>query len=147
MKRLLSILLLVATLWIPAQAQQKTNSPCKISPPSSLPYTTGELQDIFRTYNREYWDGKLPATVVVWTALPGKKIAETDVLPDGRFIIRLDSTRNSVEVIAKQSILHEMAHIKTWGDQCHVDGKPNQCDRWLAEIHRIMLEGALDDII
>jgi hypothetical protein len=127
-----------------SQAPKPRTAPCAAP---RLPYTPGELQDIFKTYNRTYWDGKLPETVVVWTALPGKLFGQTHQEADGRFVIKLDSAKNGYEIVAKTTILHEMAHIKTWGDQCHITGQPDQCSRWLAEIHRIMLEGAFDDLI
>ena len=144
MRRLLSILLVITTLWLPAQAQQTTSSPCKAP---ALPYTTGELQDIEKSYNREYWDGKLPAVTVVWTALNGKRFGETHQDENGRFVIRLDVLKNREQLVAKTTLLHEMAHVKTWGDTCHVEGQPDNCRRWLAEIHRIMLEGAFDDLV
>jgi hypothetical protein len=149
MRRLTKLLtsILLVTLWLPAQAQQiKTPlpSPCKVQP---LPYTPGELQDIFKTYNGKYWSGKLPHTVIVWTALGTRKFGETTQDEGGRFIIRLDSAKNREQIIAKTTILHEMAHVKTWGDTCHVVDKPDDCARWLAEIHRIMAEGAFDDLV
>src|SRR5271156_2307274 len=149
MRRLLISILLLATLWLPAQAQKFPLPPQKKPTPvcevPSLPYTVGQLQDIFTTFNRMYWDGKLPATVVVWTAL--KEYGETDKLPDGRFVIRLDSVKNQETNVAKTTILHEMCHIKTWGDPCHVKADHPDCSRWLIELHRIMLEGAFDDLV
>src|SRR5271170_509952 len=103
MRPLIGILLL-ATLWVPAQAQRtpllppQQKKPTLVCETPSLPYTAGQLQDIFKTFNRMYWDGKLPATVVVWTAL--KEYGETDKLPDGRFIIRLDSVKNQETNVA-----------------------------------------------
>ena len=115
-------------------------------PAPALPFTSGELQDIFKSYNRMYWDGKLVNAQVVWTALDNK-YGETSQADDGRFTIRLDVIKNREANVAKTTILHEMCHLKTWGDQCHVTGKPDQCRRFYAELHRIMLEGAFDDIL
>ena len=131
---LVSLLLVVAVL----PAQQKPESP--------LPFTTGELQDIYDTYNREYWDGKLPKATVVWTA-HDHKYGETRQDPDGRFRVRLDVIKNRESNVAKTTILHEMCHVKTWGEKCHMAGVDGSCRRFYIELHRIMLEGAFDDIL
>jgi len=147
MRRLLSSILLVMTLWLPAQAQKPPHllpNPCQAAP---LPYTPGELQDIFNTYNRQYWDGKLPKTTVIWTALKDR-YGDTNIENNGSFVIRLDVLKNKEQNVAKTTLLHEMCHVKTWGEQCHVEGAKNgDCTRWLRELHRIMLEGAFDDIV
>jgi len=148
MRRLTRLALLASALLlaVPALAQ-KAPAPAPICDAVPPPFTSGDLQDIFETYNREYWDGKLPATVVVWTGLKDR-YGETNVLPDGRFVIRLDVLRNREANVARTTILHEMCHVKTWGDSCHVKGaKVQDCSRWLAELHRIMLEGAFDDLV
>jgi len=142
MRSLLSILLLLI-LWVPTQAQQvKKPTPC---PVAALPFTTGELQDVFDTYNRQYWDGKLPKTHVIWTAL-SKRFGETVKEDDGSFTIKLDVSWNVLPNVAKTTLLHEMCHIKTWGESCHI-GTQGDCTRWQRELHRIMLEGAFDDIV
>jgi len=140
MRRLLAILLLV-TLCLPAHAQQ-VKKPAPTCDTPALPYTTGEMQDIFDTYNREYWDGKLPKTVIVWTGLPKQRYGETEKQTDGSFIIRLDVIKNKEQNVAKTTLLHEMCHVKTYGKD-----KTDHGDRWHAELHRIMLEGAFDDIV
>jgi SprT-like family len=139
MRRLLSILLLL-TLWFPAQAQQ-VKKPAPTCEAPVLPYTTGEMQATFDTYNREYWDGKLPKTVVVWTGLT-KRYGETEKQADGSFLIRLDAVKNKEQNVAKTTLLHEMCHVKTYGQD-----KVDHGDRWHAELHRIMLEGAFDDLV
>lgn len=143
MRRLTSILCTLVTVLLlcPAYAQQKPK------PAPDLPFTPGELQDVYKSYNREYWDGKLPAATIVWTALAAGRFGETDVDANGRFIIRLDSIKNRETNVVKTTILHEMCHVKTWGEECHIPGTPNKCRRWLAELHRIMLEGAFDDLV
>lgn len=111
-----------------------------------LPFTTGELQDIYNSYNREYWDGKLPKATVVWTALDNK-YGETQQDADGRFLVRLDVVKNREANVAKTTILHEMCHVKTWGEKCHMTGVTGSCRRFYIELHRIMLEGAFDDLL
>ena len=111
--------------------------PCAAAP---LPLTNGELQDIFKFYNRTYWDGRLPTVLVVWTGLENR-YGETDMLPDGRYVIRLDATKNREGNVARTTILHEMCHVRTWGEDAQ------HGPRWRAELHRIMLEGAFDDIV
>lgn len=139
MRRLLAILLLF-TLWLPAQAQQiKKPVPCEAL---ALAYTTGEMQAIFDTYNRVYWDGKLPKTVIVWTGLPKQRFGETEKQTDGSFLIRLDAVKNKEQNVAKTTLLHEMCHVKTYGQD-----KTDHGDHWHAELHRIMLEGAFDDLV
>lgn len=133
---LLGLFLVAPT--IAQQRQPLKPLPCGIT--ASLPYSSGGLQDIFRFYNRTYWDGKLPATVVVWTGLENS-YGETDLLPDGRYIIRLDALKNRENNVARSTLLHEMCHVKTWG------ATPPHGLRWQAELHRIMLEGAFDDIV
>ena len=135
MRRLLTILLAVSLNLLPVQAQQK----CQ---PLPLPFTPGQLQDVWKYYNRAYWDGKLPAnTVVVWAALGDDRFGETEQEPNGRFVIRLDPVKNHERNVAKTTILHENCHIVTYGE------KPDHGPRWLAELHRIMLEGAFDDLV
>jgi hypothetical protein len=63
------------------------------------------------------------------------------------FVIRLDVIKNQERNVAKTTILHEMCHVKTWGESCHIPGQPSTCRRWLVELHRIMLEGAFDDLV
>ena len=152
------ILLTSLLLLFPAAPQQpKANNkplPCDVTP---LAFTPGELQDIYATYNREYWNGRLPKATIVWTALSKKfgetdgqndaDYGETDKADDGTFVIRLDVVKNKEANVARTTILHEMCHVKTWKDTCHVDGRAQDCRRWLTELHRIMLEGAFDDIV
>lgn len=140
----LAILLLSLFLVAPATAQWKRPPkpiPCA-SDITPLAYSDGELQGIFQTYNRMYWSGRLPATVVVWAGME-KSYGETDLLPDGRYIIRLDILRNREGNVIRTTLLHEMCHVKTWGK----DDKNPHGSIWLAELHRIMLEGAFDDIV
>ena len=141
MRRLLTILLAVSLLSLPVQAQQKQKpkQDCDIIP---LAFTPGQLQDIYKYYNRTYWDGKLPAnTTIVWTYPGNDRFGETQQEADGRFVIRLDPIKNREGNVAKTTILHEMCHIKTYGE------RPDHGARWLAELHRIMLEGAFDDLV
>jgi hypothetical protein len=125
---------------LPTPAPQKPTT-------DPLPFTPGELQDIYKSYNSQYWDGKLAKATVVWTVLKVGRFGETEKEDDGRFLIRLDSTKNREANVAKTTILHEMCHVRTWGEDCHIPGTPNKCRRWLAELHRIMLEGAFDDLV
>jgi hypothetical protein len=122
-------------------------SPQKAPPAPALAFTPGDLQKIYDSYNREYWDGKLPAATLVWTGLPNDRFGETDKDAGGRFVIRLDVIKNQERNVAKTTILHEMCHVKTWGESCHIPGQPSTCRRWLVELHRIMLEGAFDDLV
>jgi hypothetical protein len=164
MRRLTSFLILLVTtlLLCPAVEPQKpvgkTKPSCDVIP---LPFSSGALQDLFKSYNRQYWRGKLPKTTVVWTALPTRfgethqnekndysaDFGESEREDDGTFVIRLDVVKNREANVAKTTILHEMCHIKTWGEPCHQQGVPDDCRRWLAELHRIMMEGAFDDIV
>jgi hypothetical protein len=160
MRRLTSLLvLLVTTLSLcpavePQKPVGKPNPPCDVVP---LPFSPGDLQDLFKFYNRQYWKGKLPKTTVVWTALSSSRFGEThqndadygesEKQDDGTFVIRLDVIKNREANVAKTTILHEMCHIKAWGETCHQQGLPDDCRRWLAELHRIMMEGAFDDIV
>lgn len=119
-------------------------------PADPLPFTPGELQDLFAQYNATYWDGKLPKnTVVVWTAFTDHRYGDTIKEDSGRFVIRLDVTKNREANVSKTTMLHEMAHVKTWEhNNCHQLGvKVQNCNRWLSELHRIMLEGAFDDLV
>jgi len=134
--RKLGLLLLATTLCLPLQAQRPCETP-------RLPFNVGELQDLYKTYNRTYWDGKLPANAtVVWTGLNKERFGETTTDGNGRFVIRLDVMKNRERNVAKTTILHEMCHVKTYGQD-----KTDHGPRWLAELHRIMLEGAFDDLV
>lgn len=139
MCRLISLtcLLMMTLLLCPACSPQQK---------ATLPFTPGDLQDIYQSYNRQYWGGKLPAATVVWTGLKDR-FGETEEEDDGRFLVRLDSVKNQERNVAKTTILHEMCHIRTWKETCHQTGKRDDCRRWLAELHRIMLEGAFDDLV
>lgn len=143
MRRLTTVLctLVTALLLCPV------GSPQKPQPAPAIAFTPGELQSIYDSYNREYWDGKLPAATLVWTGLPENRFGETQQEPGGRFLIRLDVVKNREQNVAKTTILHEMCHVKVWGEECHIPGTPNKCRRWLIELHRIMLEGAFDDLV
>jgi hypothetical protein len=145
MRRLTGLLcMLVMTLLACSTVSPQKPAP---KPAPVLPYSSGEIQDIYKSYNREYWNGKLPAVTVIWTALPEGRFGQTEKDDNGRFIIKLDVVKNRESNVAKTTVLHEMCHVKTWGEDCHIPGTPNKCRRWLAELHRIMLEGAFDDLV
>lgn len=148
MLRKLSLAVLLFAVVVPAQQKPVVKLHEPITCPSSKPpFTTGELEDIYTTYNRMYWDGKLPPAKIIWTGLPEGRFGETMEESKGHFLIKLDVVKNVEVNVAKTTILHEMAHVKVWGEECHIPGTPNKCTRWLVEIHRIMLEGAFDDLV
>lgn len=108
---------------------------------SAAPFTDKQLAAWYATYNERYFSGRLPKnTVVRWNFLEDK-YGETEPPADGRFVILLDISRNRESIMARITLLHEMCHVATY-DKGFDHGLA-----WRAEIHRLMMEGAFDDLI
>lgn len=129
-----------------SQCEQKPKNPprTEVAHPrvAPTPYTDKELAGWYATYNSRYFSGHLPKdTKVRWAFLEGR-YGETANPQDNFFVIRLDIPKNREAIMAKQTLLHEMCHVATYGKELDFHGP-----LWQAEIHRLMMEGAWDDLV
>lgn len=103
-------------------------------------YTAADLVGWYDTYNRRYFQGKLPPARVRLGDLPGY-YAWTERGDDGVFDIAMDRDANQDRLWARVNLLHEMAHVATAGEF-----EPHG-PRWRYQMHVLMMEGAFDDLI
>ncbi len=91
--------------------------------------------------NARWFGGRLPKDVAVrYSAhMPNGFWAYTRRLPDGRFVITLERYLARTPNAARLTLLHEMAHIATWGREFNDHGPI-----WQAEMHRLADAGAFD---
>jgi SprT-like family len=141
---LVLILVLLCALWSvlfsESRSQSEPTRPAAHKAVAPTPYTDKELAEWFATYNRRYFSNRLPATTVRWAFL-GLKYGETEQLENGQFLIRIDIARNREGIMTLITMLHEMCHVATAGKG--FDHGP----AWQAEMHRLMLEGAFDELL
>lgn len=69
-------------------------------------------------FNDEYFENDLPKNVVIDYGITGNEdeIAATSQLPDGRFHIAFNEDYARAPRVAHVFLIHEMCHIKTWGE-------------------------------
>ena len=76
-----------------------------------------KLRRWYKQYNQKFFDNQLPADAVVsWEDCGPSEIGGTDRLADGRFILAVDPILRYLKltVVARSTLLHEMAHVKLW---------------------------------
>ena len=102
------------------------------------------LQAAFKSYNQEYFGGRLLAnTEVVWSHEldDAGDYGDSVKKSDGHFLIRVSPYWNPGNEEARLTLLHEMCHVDTWGAN-ELEHGPS----WRTCRDRIMIEGALDDL-
>lgn len=106
------------------------------------------LQKWYQKYNKLYFDNRLPASVTVgWdeeepdaARVHGVIFTQEDDGIDATVaFIRLDPAKHVGSIDQRQSLLHEMCHLKLLPWQQH--GK-----RFNNEMRRLAMLGALDDL-
>ena len=92
----------------------------------SLPYsrseeydvTLAELQAAYSTYNITEFNGDLPSdTIVDFNEHDKDNMATTALLTDGKFHLSFNRKYVTGIRIMNMTMLHEMCHVKTWGDE------------------------------
>ena len=101
-----------------------------------------QLVHWYHRYNREWFNGELPADTILYWEPPPDSHADTCPVyevADGKFEIRLDPALKGVPDYWKILLLHEMAHLKLWPTHSrHQHGKIFQ-----EEMQRLALAGAM----
>ena len=93
---------------------------------------------MFLGFNRRFWDGALPTdTQVLWMPLPNDRVAETERLEGGRFVIRLSPSIAGFPRYYRLILIHEMCHVHLWGRRIAWHGKV-----WKGELLRVLAAGA-----
>lgn len=85
------------------------------------------LYEIYSEYNSLYFGSKLPKEVVIDHS-EAVQMATTMKMPDGYFHIAFNDKYTAAEVVQNLVLLHEMCHVKTWGEQ-PTDGTFDQSRR------------------
>lgn len=99
---------------------------------------------LYRKYNRKYFDGKLPKLPILWpsklrkTSLAG--YTEYNLKTRKPTHIALNPRFCGLRAIWILTLLHEMCHVKT-GDL----GPDEHGPRWQREMHRLARKGAFDN--
>lgn len=76
------------------------------------------LERSYALYNAEYFGSKLPADAVIDQDQTDPDFMAATTKPfDGKFHIGFNSFYVSSERTGDLTLLHEMCHVKTWGDQ------------------------------
>lgn len=79
----------------------------------SHPPTQTELQAAYQDFNQMYFRDRLPHDVVIDFA-ESSAMASTVKMADGRFHIAFNERYNQSIRQARETLLHEDCHIKTW---------------------------------
>ena len=87
----------------------------------SEPSKTGDvnreyLEKVYTEYNAEYFGNKLPKDVVIDYNLHDPEFVALTRKPFGPFHISFNPAYAGADRTADLTMLHEMCHIKTWGD-------------------------------
>lgn len=75
-----------------------------------------QLKHWFDKYNREWFNGEVPETIIYWEP-PADAHAESCPVfevADGKFEIKMDPANRGIPFYWKILLLHEMVHIKLW---------------------------------
>jgi len=76
-----------------------------------------DLRTFYDDSNTAFFDGKLPQDVVITrTEHDPRWMATTSKLPDGRFLIKMNTRYTAAQRVAFQTMLHEECHVKTWSE-------------------------------
>ena len=136
-KILLTILLAVAYTMLQWYLAPKLKA-CETTPVMNQE----ELQAWYQTYNRRYFADTLPTDVKFqWVDMHYKhRMGETECHL-GSCIIRLDPSYNEAFPVAKETLLHEMCHVKNY-DEFDTHGR-----RWQSCMHTLWLDGAFEDLL
>lgn len=107
-QRLLHLVLVLLTLWLPA-----TTSYPDFHAPAEDP---AELELCYHAYNEQYFDNALPQNVIVyWDTMEGSALGAVAFDPGtGQFVVRLSMHLQFSETLTRMVLLHEMVHIKLW---------------------------------
>ena len=139
----LSLLSFVFAIVLACGAAEATKTPsCNVIPKQPVPVMNYvELRAWYKVYNRNYFFDHLPEARFEWENMHAiHRMGQTDC-SFKPCLITLDITYNEAFPVAKATILHEMCHVETWGEQ-EDHGK-----KWQACMHTLWLEGAFDGLI
>jgi hypothetical protein len=105
----------------------------------------GHLRKLYLNYRTRFFDNGIPEdTVVCWSAdipkhLAGDTDLHTDVDGHEFFVIRLNPVLREYIHYYKQTLIHEMCHVKLWPDKRH--GR-----KFDAEMLRVACAGGLNKL-
>lgn len=91
-----------------------------------------QLKRWFNSYNDRFFAGQLPADTVVYYDVVVGAYGDCDRIDD-QFVIRIQPGLCGWQTLAKLTLIHEMAHVATWGKSKNPHGAA--FDR---EIQRLM---------
>lgn len=101
------------------------------------------LDSIYREFNEQYFSEKLPKNVLIDFSEHGPYLATTEKMIDGRFRIAFNSDYVTAQRVAREVMLHEQCHIKTWVDtedeEDFKTGRHNR--RWIACMLTVDMQG------
>lgn len=81
------------------------------------PVSRDYLEKSYALYNAEYFGNKLPKDTVIDQDQTDPNFMAITTKPfDGKFHIGFNSSYVSAERTGDLTLLHEMCHVKTWGD-------------------------------
>jgi SprT-like family protein len=75
-----------------------------------------QLKHWYDKYNKAYFGGALPEAVVYWEPSAGNHAVTCPVfeVSDNVFEIKIDPALKGVTQFWKQTLLHEMIHVRIW---------------------------------
>ncbi len=138
---LLSILLLAAspTVHFPPATPVSATATIQIE-------KSERLENLYIMYNALYFRRKLPKISVVFG--PAKDNGEENVgltYSCGNYLcIEINPELNPTHAEQAATLLHEMIHVKLWGNE---KIRRSHGSLFRAELHRLMFEGAFDDLL
>jgi len=100
------------------------------------------LRSWYAEYNEQYFQNKLPKNVVIDLNLRTGNMASTSFPKFEKYHISFDPHYVASQRAGRITLLHEMCHIKTWGEIEEVHGP-----RWRACMLEVDMQGEFRDII
>ena len=105
------------------------------------------LTGLYEADNRVYFAGKLPP-VTVWLGENNDSLMGMVLTVDGETYIAIDSRYNPAGQEEEITLLHEMCHEEAGNEYEPVSGELlAHGPRWHACMHRLMNEGAFDELL
>jgi hypothetical protein len=107
---------------------------------AAFPYTDApickDIQGCYDTYNKLYYDGKLPKADVAYGPCPIRNVQACSYKVNGMITVRLIPKYNLAPDTAHFNLLHETCHIAHWDEELESHGPIFQkCMHRLADLN------------
>jgi hypothetical protein len=147
-KVLLTIALAVLCSWLFGCGQEHL-VPVRATANANGVVDAAYMQSLYEVYNVGYFGKKLPQVLVIDMLETNPKwMASTMKMSDGSFIIHFNETSVVAARTGQLTMLHEMCHVKTWGEDVTLDGEPIDHGRyWRSCMIQLDMQGAFRQVL